>query len=311
MKKAAVNAQPAGRKGMKKVIKENKGFCFILPWLIGFLIFKVYPFGSSLFYSFTDYHLFDGISKFGLMNYDEIIHTKKIVKAFVVTMKYAFMTVPLKLVFALFIAYILNFKLKGVNLFRTAYYIPSILGGSIAIAVLWKAVFKDDGIINMLLGYIGIEGPNWLASPPHALFVISLLRVWQFGSAMVIFLAALKGIPAELYEAASIDGSGKWNQFLHITLPQISSVVFFNLIMQSIQALQNFTSAFVITGGGPMKRTYIIGMKLYDDAFRFYKVGYACAESWILFLVILALTLLVFKSSDAWVYYADEGGSKK
>ena len=150
MKKAAVNAQPAGRKGMKKVIKENKGFFFILPWLIGFLIFKVYPFGSSLFYSFTDYHLFDGISKFGLMNYDEIIHTKKIVKAFVVTMKYAFMTVPLKLVFALFIAYILNFKLKGVNLFRTAYYIPSILGGSIAIAVLWKAVFKDDGIINML-----------------------------------------------------------------------------------------------------------------------------------------------------------------
>ncbi len=203
MKQPAAQSTTAERRSFKKIVKENKGFFFILPWLIGFLIFKVYPFGSSLVYSFTDYHLFDGVSKVGLMNYDEIIHTKKIVKAFVVTMKYAFMTVPLKLVFALFIAYILNFKLKGVNLFRTAYYIPSILGGSIAIAVLWKAVFKDDGIINMLLSYMGIEGPNWLASPSHALFVICLLRVWQFGSAMVIFLAALKGVSEDLYEAAA------------------------------------------------------------------------------------------------------------
>ena len=199
MKQPAAQSTTAERRSFKKIVKENKGFFFILPWLIGFLIFKVYPFGSSLVYSFTDYHLFDGVSKVGLMNYDEIIHTKKIVKAFVVTMKYAFMTVPLKLVFALFIAYILNFKLKGVNLFRTAYYIPSILGGSIAIAVLWKAVFKDDGIINMLLSYMGIEGPNWLASPSHALFVICLLRVWQFGSAMVIFLAVRRRLPNAVY----------------------------------------------------------------------------------------------------------------
>lgn len=150
-------------------------------------------------------------------------------------------------------------------------------------SVLWRVIFMKDGMINHFIGLLGLGPVNWLTDAKLALITLSLLQVWQFGSAMVIFLAALKGIPAELYEAASIDGSGKWNQFLHITLPQISSVVFFNLIMQSIQALQNFTSAFVITGGGPMKRTYIIGMKLYDDAFRFYKVGYACAESWILF----------------------------
>ena len=308
MKKAAVNAQPAGRKGMKKVIKENKGFFFILPWLIGFLIFKVYPFGSSLFYSFTDYHLFDGISKFGLMNYDEIIHTKKIVKAFVVTMKYAFMTVPLKLVFALFLAYILNFKLKGVNLFRTAYYIPSILGGSIAIAVLWKAVFKDDGIINMLLGYIGIEGPNWLASPPHALFVISLLRVWQFGSAMVIFLAALKGVPGDLYEAASSDGAGKWRQFFSITVPLITPVIFYNLVTQLCQAFQEFNGPFIITQGGPRNATMLISMLIYNNAFKSYEMGMASAQAWLLFLIVMTFTAVAFISQKKWVYYSDEDG---
>ena len=308
MKKAAVNAQPTGRKGMKKVIKENKGFFFILPWLIGFLIFKVYPFGSSLFYSFTDYHLFDGISKFGLMNYDEIIHTKKIVKAFVVTMKYAFMTVPLKLVCALFIAYILNFKLKGVNLFRTAYYIPSILGGSIAIAVLWKAVFKDDGIINMLLGYIGIEGPNWLASPPHALFVISLLRVWQFGSAMVIFLAALKGVPGDLYEAASIDGAGKWRQFFSITVPLITPVIFYNLVTQLCQAFQEFNGPFIITQGGPRNATMLISMLIYNNAFKSYEMGMASAQAWLLFLIVMTFTAVAFISQKKWVYYSDEDG---
>ncbi len=308
MKKAEAPARPAGRRGLKKVIKENKGFFFILPWLIGFLIFKVYPFGSSLFYSFTDYHLFDGISKFGLMNYDEIIHTKKIVKAFAVTLKYAFMTVPLKLVFALFIAYILNFKLKGVNLFRTAYYIPSILGGSIAIAVLWKAVFKDDGIINMLLGYLGIEGPNWLASPSHALFVIALLRVWQFGSAMVIFLAALKGVPGDLYEAASIDGAGKWRQFFSITVPLITPVIFYNLVTQLCQAFQEFNGPFIITQGGPRNATMLISMLIYNNAFKSYEMGMASAQAWLLFLIVMTFTAVAFISQKKWVYYSDEDG---
>ena len=292
--------------------KRYVGLLYIAPWLLGFLIFQLYPFIASLCYSFTDYTLLNQPQFVGLKNYLTLFTTDK---QFLSTMKitgfYALLSVPLKLAFALFIAILLNAKIKGIGIYRSLYYLPSILGGSVAVSVLWRVIFMKDGMINHFIGLLGLGPVNWLTDAKLALITLSLLQVWQFGSAMVIFLAALKGIPAELYEAASIDGSGKWNQFLHITLPQISSVVFFNLIMQSIQALQNFTSAFVITGGGPMKRTYIIGMKLYDDAFRFYKVGYACAESWILFLVILALTLLVFKSSDTWVYYADEGGSKK
>ena len=292
--------------------KRYVGLLYIAPWLLGFLIFQLYPFIASFCYSFTDYTLLNQPQFVGLKNYLTLFTTDK---QFLSTMKitgfYALLSVPLKLAFALLIAILLNAKIKGIGIYRSLYYLPSILGGSVAVSVLWRVIFMKDGMINHFIGLLGLGPVNWLTDAKLALITLSLLQVWQFGSAMVIFLAALKGIPAELYEAASIDGSGKWNQFLHITLPQISSVVFFNLIMQSIQALQNFTSAFVITGGGPMKRTYIIGMKLYDDAFRFYKVGYACAESWILFLVILALTLLVFKSSDAWVYYADEGGSKK
>ena len=292
--------------------KRYVGLLYIAPWLLGFLIFQLYPFIASFCYSFTDYTLLNQPQFVGLKNYLTLFTTDK---QFLSTMKitgfYALLSVPLKLAFALFIAILLNAKIKGIGIYRSLYYLPSILGGSVAVSVLWRVIFMKDGMINHFIGLLGLGPVNWLTDAKLALITLSLLQVWQFGSAMVIFLAALKGIPAELYEAASIDGSGKWNQFLHITLPQISSVVFFNLIMQSIQALQNFTAAFVITGGGPMKRTYIIGMKLYDDAFRFYKVGYACAESWILFLVILALTLLVFKSSDAWVYYADEGGSKK
>ena len=176
-----------------KFWRNNKGFVFIIPWLIGFCLFKAYPFLSSLVYSFADYELFKGISGWGLMNYKEIFETTKIKTAFFTTFKYAFMTVPLKLIFALFIAYILNFKIKGVKMFRTVYYIPSILGGSVAISVLWKAIFKDDGIINMFLGFFGVEGPHWLSNKSAALFIICLLRVWQFGSSMVIFLAALKG----------------------------------------------------------------------------------------------------------------------
>ena len=214
------------KSGFSKWVSENLGLIFILPWLIGFLVFKVYPFGSSLFYSFTDYHLFNGITKYGLDNYIEIFSKTRILRAFKVTFIYAFMTVPLKLAFALFIAYILNFKLKGVNLFRTAYYIPSILGGSIAIAVLWRAIFKSDGIINMILGIFGIKGLDWLSEPSYALFIICLLRVWQFGSAMVIFLAALKGVSEDLYEAASLDGASKWTQFFHITVPLITPVIF-------------------------------------------------------------------------------------
>ena len=284
------------------------GFFYILPWLIGFAVFQLYPFLASLFYSFTKYS-FGKVPEFiGLDNYIRLFtRDKQFLSTLSITARYALIAVPGKLICALLVAILLNAKVRGIGLYRTVYYMPSILGGSVAVSVLWRTMFMRDGMVNRLLGLLGVPPVDWLTDPSIALYTISMLQIWQFGSAMVIFLAALKQIPQELYEAAEVDGAGKLRQFFSVTLPQISSVLFFNLIMQSIQALQNFTSAFVVTNGGPMKTTYIIGMKLYDDAFVNRKIGYASAESWVLFLIILMLTLLVFRSSDAWVYYADGG----
>lgn len=292
----------------KKAMKNNLGFWFILPWLIGFLVFKLYPFAISLYYSFSDYNLFDGITKYGIDNYTKIFTTPKITKALGVTFKYAFLTVPLKLVAALFIAYILNFKIKGVNFFRTAYYIPSILGGSVAIAVLWKAVFRDDGLLNTVLGFIGIQGPSWLSDTKYALFVICLLRVWQFGSAMVIFLAALKGVSQDLYEAAAIDGAGKWRQFFSITVPLITPVIFYNLVTQLCQAFQEFNGPYIITSGGPRNSTTLISLLIYNNAFKSYDMGLASAMAWVMFVVLVIFTGIAFWSQNHWVYYADEEG---
>ncbi|HBZ90421.1 MAG TPA: sugar ABC transporter permease [Lachnospiraceae bacterium] len=289
-----------------KFFKRNVGLFFILIWLIGFIIFKVYPFATSLYYSFTDMHLFNGIHKFGLFQYEKVFNTSKIMKSLKITFKYAFITVPLKLIAALFIAYILNFKIKGVNFFRTAYYVPSILGGSVAVAVLWKAVFKNDGIINTILGFFGVEGPNWLADPGKALWVICLLRIWQFGSSMVIFLAALKGVPADLYEAASLDGAGKWRQFFSVTIPLITPVIFYNLVTQLCQAFQEFNGPYIITNGGPLQSTSLVAYFVYKYAFEQYEMGLASAISWILFLILLVLTIIAFVSQRYWVYYSDD-----
>lgn len=297
-----------------KSLKEKgrwTGFFYVLPWLIGFLVFQLYPFIASFVYSFTNYTLLNKPAFIGVKNYVRLfVIDKQFLSSMGITGLYTLMAIPLKIAIALVIAMILNSKVRGIGIYRSLYYLPSILGGSVAVSVLWRVLFMHDGIINHKLSLLHIPPVDWLTNPRIALCTLSLLQVWQFGSAMVIFLAALKQIPKELYEAAEVDGASSWKRFWKITLPQVSSVLFFNLIMQTIQALQNFTSAFVITNGGPMKKTYIIGMKLYDDAFKYYNVGYACAESWILFMVILILTLLVFKSSSAWVYYADEGAKK-
>lgn len=303
---ASVTPVMQNKNSVKKMYKRNVGFLFVLPWLIGFIVFKLYPFGSSLAYSFTDYQLFDGIKEVGFMNYLQIFKTDKIMKAFEVTFKYAFITVPLKLVVSLFIAYILNFKLRGVNFFRTAYYIPSILGGSVAIAVLWKALFRDDGLINSVLEFIGVEGPKWLSDPSYSLFIICLLRVWQFGSAMVIFLAALKGVPQDLYEAAAIDGAGKWRQFFKITVPIITPVIFYNLVTQLCQAFQEFNGPYIITQGGPRNSTTLISLLVYNNAFERYEMGMASAMAWLMFVIVMTFTIIAFISQKYWVYYDDE-----
>lgn len=297
------------RRGLSKLEQGYMGFILILPWLIGFCIFKLYPFVSSLVYSFTDYDLFKGVQNVvGFQNYIDAFTKPKNVKALQVTFTYAFMTVPLKLIFALFIAYILNFKIKGVGLFRTAYYVPSILGGSVAIAVLWKAPFKNDGVINTILAMLGFESINFLADKNWALFIICLLRVWQFGSAMVLFLAALKGVPEDLYEAASIDGATKGRQFLSITIPLISPVIFYNLVTQLVQAFQEFNGPYIITNGGPRNATTLISVIVYNTAFKDYKVGMSSAMAWVMFVIVMVLTVIAFVSQKKWVYYSDDDG---
>ena len=302
---AATATKASGRTPFKKWCDENVGLFFLIPWIIGFLVFKVYPFASSLFYSFTDMNFFKGIHQYGIMNYVEIFTDKATTTSLLITFKYAFITVPLKLVFALFIAYILNFKIKFVNLFRTIYYIPSILGGSVAIAVLWRALFRDDGVINTLLGYMGIQGPSWLADRSWALFIICLLRVWQFGSAMVLFLAALKGVSADLYEAATIDGASKTRQFFSITVPMITPGIFYNLVTQIAQAFQEFNGPYIITGGGPRNATTLVSLLVYNYAFKSNEMGMACALAWVMFVIVCILTVIAFASQKHWVYYAD------
>lgn len=295
-------------KNPRDFVKKNFGFFFILPWWIGFAVFKLYPFLSSLMYSFHDYNLFRSAAFVGFQNYAEILGDKLMMKAFAQTFKYAFITVPLELIFALFIAYILNFKIKGVNFFRTAYYIPSILGGSVSIAVLWKFLFKTEGLINLIAAKFGIAPFNWLGDPNGAFFVIVLLRIWQFGSPMVIFLAALKGVSGELYEAASIDGAGKWRQFFSITIPLITPVIFYNFVTQLCHKFQEFNGPFIITQGGPLRSTTLVSLLVYNNAFKSYEMGLASAIAWLLFLIIMTLTVISFVSQKYWVYYGDEDG---
>ncbi|MGY0883755.1 carbohydrate ABC transporter permease [Klebsiella pneumoniae] len=219
------------------------------------------------------------------------------------------LTIPLKLAFALGIAFVLNFKLRGIGFFRTAYYIPSILGSSVAIAVLWRALFAIDGLLNSFLAVFGIDAINWLGEPSLALMSVTLLRVWQFGSAMVIFLAALQNVPQSQYEAAMIDGASKWQMFMKVTVPLITPVIFFNFIMQTTQAFQEFTGPYVITGGGPTYYTYLFSLYIYDTAFKYFDMGYGAALAWVLFLVVAVFASIAFKSSKYWVFYsADKGG---
>lgn len=289
--------------------KEWIGLVFILPWLIGLVVLQVYPFLASLYYSFTEYNILSSPTFVGLDNYIRLFtKDRDFWNSFKVTIIYTIFTVPGKLIVALIVALVMNKGMKGINFIRTIYYIPSLLGGSMAIALLWKLMFQDQGIINSFLAKFGIPVIHWLSSPDMALTTIIMLQLWTFGSSFVMFLAALKNVPLELYEAAEIDGAGRVKQFFSITLPQISSIIFFNVIMQTITALQSFTSSLVITDGGPLKSTYVLGMKLYQEAFSYYKMGYASAISWVIFIVIFMVTLVLFRFSSLVVYYED--GSK-
>ena len=286
--------------------RDMVGFLYIMPWIVGFCFLQLLPFARSLMFSFTNLKVSGTGNYIGLANYIRAFTKDSLFSQSVsVTLWYLLYALPCKIVFALLIAMILNMKIRGINLFRTLYYLPSILGGSVAISALWRVMFASNGVINNMLAPLGIVGQSWLGSPKYALGTLSIIDVWQFGSSMVLFLAALKQVPNELYDAASVDGAGKIRTFFHITIPMISPVLFFNIIMQTINMLQNFTSSFVVTGGGPMRSTYVIAMKLYEDAFSNYNMGYACAESWIVFVCIMIFTIVYFKTSRLWVHYGD------
>ena len=287
--------------------REYQAYLYILPWILGFAILQLYPFVSSFIYSFTDYTVGAKATFQGLANYKKLYtQDKEFWNSLKVTILFALYTVPGKLIMALAVAMFLNRDLKGINLIRTLYYIPSLFGGSVAVALLWRLMFLDNGVINAILSALHLPVIQWLGDTRYALRTICMLEIWQFGSSMVMFLAALKQVPRSLYEAAEIDGAGKVTRFFHITLPQISPIIFFNLINQTIQALQNFTSAQVITEGGPLKSTYVLGLKLYKEGFSYFKMGYASAISWVVFAAIMIFTLAIFASSKLWVHYADE-----
>lgn len=288
--------------------RDYMGLLYIAPWLVGLLVLQFYPFVTSFYYSFTDYQFFNKPEFIGLGNYIKLFTSDpEFFKSLQVTIVYTLFTVPGKIMMALFIALLLNKNMKGIGTIRTIYYIPSLFSGSVAVAILWKLLFMNDGAINNILSMVGLPSVKWLGTEGTAMVTICLLEMWMFGSSMVMFLAALKQVPADLYESASLDGAGKVKSFFYITLPQISPILFFNIIMQTITALQNFTSAFVVTNGGPNNGTYVLGMKLYNEAFKYFKMGYASAISWVIFAMILVVTLLLFRFSSGKVYYEDGG----
>lgn len=286
--------------------KDNAvGYLLMTPWLIGFILMWAIPAGMSIYYSFTDYNLLSAPNWVGFQNYVTILTTDtNFRQALFVTLGYVFVMVPLRLIFALFVANLLNKKHVGMAMYRVLYYVPSIIGGSIAVSVVWKQIFGNQGVIMSLLEQFGIEQEYSLVGNPRtALFVIILMGVWQFGSSMLIFLSGLKQIPDALYESAAMDGATPIQRFWKITIPMLTPTIFFNLIQQIINGFRIFTESKIITDGGPMNSTLTYVLYLYRTAFTNFHMGYSCALAWIMVLIIGLATVLLFKTQKSWVYY--------
>ncbi|WP_284639245.1 carbohydrate ABC transporter permease [Paenibacillus silviterrae] len=280
------------------------GYVFISPWLIGLFLLTVGPMSQSFYLSLTEYNLLELPVWVGLENYKEIVTEDQVFrKALQVTLTYVVLSVPLKLFFALMVAMLLFKGIRGMSLFRAIFYLPSLVGGSVAIAAIWRNLFGMDGFLNKFIGMFGLEGLDWINTPGTALYTLVALAVWQFGSSMVIFLAGLKQIPRDLYESASVDGASKFRSFFSITLPMLTPIILFNLVMQMIGSFQMFTQAFVVTKGGPIHSTLVYALYLYQKAFAYFTMGYASALAWVLLLIIGLFTALVFWSSKRWVHY--------
>jgi multiple sugar transport system permease protein len=285
------------------------GYAFIAPWLLGFFGFTLLPMAASLYFAFTDYDVLTPPRWIGLANFRRMfLEDPRYLQSVGVTAFYVSVAVPLRLAFALTVAMLLNTHRRGVSLYRAVYYAPSVVAGSVAVAVMWRQVFGTDGVINAVMALVGIPPVQWLGNPDVAIWTLVTLAVWQFGSPMLIFLAGLRQIPAELYEAAAIDGAGAWARFVRITLPMLSPVTFFNLVMQTITGFMVFTQAFIVTGGGPMDTTLFYALYLYRRAFESFQMGYASAMAWVMLLVVAFFTAVLFASSGRWVFYETKEG---
>ncbi|GAA2912297.1 MULTISPECIES: carbohydrate ABC transporter permease [Streptomyces] len=285
--------------------REGAAWVFLSPWVLGATVLTLLPMAVSLYLSFTDYDLFNPPKWVGLRNYVQMFtEDPRYWRSVVTTVTYVVIAVPLQLALALAVALALKGMKRGKGFFRSAFYAPSLLGASMSIALVWRAVFNDGGTVDNLFGTGG-----WVNKPGYALLAVALLTVWQFGAPMVIFLAGLQQIPAELYEAAAVDGASKWRQFLSVTVPMLSPVLFFNLVLQTIQAFQVFTPAFAVSAGkgGPADSTLVYTMYLYDRGFVASHMGYASAMAWVLLVVIGIVTAVLFRTSRSWVFYASEG----
>ncbi|UAJ77794.1 sugar ABC transporter permease [Leifsonia sp. ZF2019] len=307
----ALRAAPQ-RRGTARTRREARaGYAFLSPWLIGFVALTAGPMLASLYLSFTNYNLFAAPTFIGLDNYTRLFADPNFLQAVKVTGLYVLVGTPLKLLAALAVAMLLNQPRRGQGFYRSAFYLPSLIGGSVSIAIVWKAMFIDDGIVAQIGSFFGgppaAEG-GWVGDPSRTLPMLILLTVWQFGAPMVIFLAGLKQVPAELYEAAAVDGAGPVRRFFSVTVPMLSPVLFFNLLLETIHAFQVFNSAYIISNGsgGPAGSTLFYTLYLYLRGFRDFQMGYASAMAWVLVVAVGIVTVMLFRTSKAWVHYAGD-----
>lgn len=280
------------------------GYLGILPWVIGFILFNLGPIIASIYFSLTDWDIISTPEFIGTGNYVKMFTRDPLFwKSLQVTLMYVALSLPMKLVAGLGLSLLLNMKLKGMNFFRTVFYIPAVISG-VAVSLIWMWLLQPDyGIVNSLLRFVGIEGPQWFWDPDSALFSVALMSVWSVGGSAIIYLAGLQNIPPHLYEAAKIDGANRWHSFWNITIPLITPTIFFQLVMEMIESFKVFTQAFVITQGGPLKATFFYMLHLYQQAFEEFNMGYASALALFLTLCILVTTVFVNQTSNRWVYY--------
>ncbi|MFD0043629.1 carbohydrate ABC transporter permease [Pseudarthrobacter scleromae] len=301
--------QPAARtKARRAAPGRGAAYVFLTPWILGVGLLTLGPMLASLYLSFTSYDLFSTPEFIGVENFQKMAEDPRFWSAVGVTLKYVLVAAPLKLIAALSVALLLNKSRRGQGFYRSAFYAPSLLGASVAVALVWRTLFSDDGTIDAGLSSIGIDSGGWISNPKLALYVLVVLAVWQFGAPMVIFLAGLKQIPQDVYDASAVDGAGKLRTFWNVTLPMLSPVIFFNLVLETINAFQAFTAAYIISGGrgGPIDSTLFFTLYLYDRAFTAFDMGYASAMAWVLLVAIALVTALIFRSSRAWVFYSGE-----